>query len=103
MGDVFNAIGRPHWRVDAIGKTTGKAVFAADLSAPGMLWGKVLLARRPHARIISIDTTRARALPGVHAVLTAHDLAFDRVFGVVIRNQTVLAIDKVRYYGDGVA
>ncbi|MBM3288497.1 MAG: hypothetical protein FJY88_14295, partial [Candidatus Eisenbacteria bacterium] len=55
-----HAIGRPHWRVDGIGKVTGRALFGADLGAPGMLWGKVLLARRPHARVLSIDASRAK-------------------------------------------
>ena len=103
MADAFNTIGKPHWRVDGIAKVTGRARYAADLGAPGMLFGRVLLARRPHARIVSLDTSAARALPGVHAVLTAADLPFARVFGVVIQNQPVLAGDKVRHYGDAIA
>jgi CO/xanthine dehydrogenase Mo-binding subunit len=103
MGERFRTIGQPAWRVDGIGKVTGRSRFAADLAAPGMLWGAVLLAGRPHARILSIDTSAARALPGVQAVLTASDLHHERLFGVVIRNQPVLAVDKVRQYGDGVA
>jgi CO/xanthine dehydrogenase Mo-binding subunit len=100
---LTNAIGRPHWRVDGVAKVTGRARFAADLSASGMLWGGVLLARRPHARILSIDTSAARALEGVRAVMTADDLPNARVFGVVIQNQPVVAFDRVRYFGDGVA
>ncbi len=103
MGDEFQAIGRPHWRVDGIGKVTGRARFGADLSLPGMLWGKVLLARRPHARIRSIDTDKARRVPGVRVVLTAADLPFEKFFGVVIKNQPILAVDRVLHYGDGVA
>jgi CO/xanthine dehydrogenase Mo-binding subunit len=103
MGDEFGTIGRRHWRVDGIGKVTGRAVFAADLAVPGMLWGKVLLARRPHARIVAIDTRRAVELPGVRAVLTAEDLPHAKVFGVVVQNQPVLAFTKIRQYGDAVA
>lgn len=103
MGERFGTIGQPAWRVDGIGKVTGRSRFAADLAAPGMLWGAVLLAGRPHARILSIDTSAARVCPGVHGVITAHDILHERLFGVVIRNQPVLAVDKVRQFGDGVA
>ncbi|MBD3336004.1 MAG: molybdopterin-dependent oxidoreductase [Candidatus Eisenbacteria bacterium] len=103
MGQSFHAIGRPHRRVDSLGKVTGRARFAADLDATGMLWGGVLLARRPHARIAAVETSRAREIPGVHAVLTAADLPHAKLFGVVIRNQPVLAEDRVRHYGDAVA
>ena len=100
---TLHTIGKPHWRVDGIDKVTGQARFADDLRAPGMLYGRVLIARRPHARIVSIDTSRALALPGVHAVLTADDLPCARVFGVIIKNVPVLADGRVRYWGDGVA
>ena len=103
MAHQNSALGRPHRRVDGLGKVTGKARYAADLSASGMLHGRILLARRPHARILAIDTRRARALTGVRAVLTADDLPAAKTFGVVIRNQPVLAIGKVRHFGDGVA
>jgi len=103
MEDEFSAIGRPHWRVDGIGKVTGRARFAADLSAPGMLWGRVLLGRHPHARILSIDPSRAKALVGVRAVLTADDLPFEKLFGTVIPDQPVLAFEEVCQYGDAVA
>jgi CO/xanthine dehydrogenase Mo-binding subunit len=102
MGDGYHAIGRPHWRVDGIGKVTGRARFAADLRAPGMLVGKVLIARRPHARIVRFDLSRAAASPGVRALLTAADLPLAKFFGVVIQNQPILAVDRVRHYGDGV-
>jgi CO/xanthine dehydrogenase Mo-binding subunit len=103
MAERFQTIGRPAWRVDGIGKVTGRSRFADDITAPGMLWGAVLLARRPHARILSIDVSKARETPAVKAVLTADDLPAERLFGVVIRNQPVLAFGKVRHYGDGVA
>jgi len=99
----LSAIGQPHWRVDGIGKVTGRARFAADLGAPGMLWGGVLLGRHVHARVIRIDTSRASALSGVHAVMTADDLPHARAFGVVVPHQPVLASDRVRHYGDAVA
>jgi len=67
-----------------------------------MLVGGVLTARRPHARIVAIDDSAARALSGVKAVLRAEDLSFARAFGVVVPHQPVLAWDRVRQYGDGV-
>jgi CO/xanthine dehydrogenase Mo-binding subunit len=103
MSEEASVIGRPHWRVDGIGKVTGQARFAADLSAAGMLWGGVLLARRPHARLLSVDPSPARAICGVHAVVTGADLPFARTFGTVIQHQPVIVFDRVRHYGDGVA
>ena len=55
-------------------KVTGRAQFAADTTMPGMIWGKVLRSPHPHARIKSIDTSKAEALPGVKAVVTAKDI-----------------------------
>src|SRR5690349_11850558 len=67
-----------------------------------MLWAKVLRSPLPHARIVSIDTSRARSLPGVHAVLTGQDLPAVRV-GRSHRDMPVLARDKVRFIGEKVA
>ena len=89
-------------RIDGIEKVTGAARYAADVSRPGMLWAKVLRSPLPHARIVAIDTTRALALPGVHAVLTAADLPDCRV-GRSMRDMPVLARDKVRFVGEKVA
>jgi len=91
------------WRVDAFGKVTGRAKFAADYNAGHQLYGKVLRSKYPHARIRRIDTSKARQLDGVEAVLTARDIPGEKVFGVVVKNQAILAVDKVRYLGDGVA
>ena len=57
-------------RVDGLEKVTGRAEFVADVSLPGMLWGAILRSPHPHARIRAIDTSRARKLPGVRAVVT---------------------------------
>lgn len=103
MGEEFRTIGQSHWRVDAIGKVTGRARFAADLTAPGMLWGGVFRADRPSARIDRLDLEAARAVPGVRAVLTVADLPNARTFGVVIQNQPVLVEERVRQFGDGIA
>ena len=63
-------IGQRTIRPDGMDKVTGRAQFAADTTMPGMIWGKVLRSPHPHARIRAIDVSKARALPGVKAVLT---------------------------------
>src|SRR5437764_9121095 len=60
-------------RPDGVDKGTGRAAFGADMTMPGMLWGKVKRSPHAHARIVSIDTSKAAALPGVKAVVTAAD------------------------------
>jgi CO/xanthine dehydrogenase Mo-binding subunit len=96
-------IGRGERRVDALGKVTGRAKFAADYDAGHQLYGEVLRAKHPHAWIRGIDVTKARQLEGVEAVLTAQDIPGDKTFGIVEKNQAILAVDRVRYLGDGVA
>ncbi|MGD0261142.1 MAG: xanthine dehydrogenase family protein molybdopterin-binding subunit [Verrucomicrobiota bacterium] len=96
-------IGKGERRVDALGKVTGRAKFAADYNAGHQLYGKVLRAAYPHARILGIDTAAAKRLEGVEAVLTAQDIPGEKVIGIVVKNQAILAFDKVRYLGDGLA
>jgi CO/xanthine dehydrogenase Mo-binding subunit len=96
-------IGKPERRVDALGKVTGAAKYAADYGVAHQLWGMVLRAKLPHARIHRIDTSKAKQLDGVEAVLTASDIPGEKVFGIVVKNQAILAVNKVRYLGDGVA
>src|SRR4029079_13682559 len=67
-------IGQRTIRPDGMDKVTGRAQFAADTNMPGMIWGKVLRSPHPHARIKSINTAKAEALPGVKAVVTARDI-----------------------------
>jgi CO/xanthine dehydrogenase Mo-binding subunit len=91
-------------RVDAPAKVTGTARYTADVRLPGMLHAKVLRSPHAHARLVSVDASRARALPGVYAVLTRDEL--DGVapgYGYFIKDQPVVAVDKVRYAGDVVA
>lgn len=99
----LHIVGKGERRVDAFGKVTGKAKFAADYNVGQQLVGKVLRAKHPHARILRIDVAKAKQLDGVEAVLTAEDIPGEKVFGIVIKNQAILASDKVRYLGDGVA
>src|SRR5438105_8582668 len=69
----LRVVGTRPIRPDGVDKVTGRAAFGADMTMPGMLWGKVLRSPHAHARIRSIDTSRATALPGVKAVVTAAD------------------------------
>jgi CO/xanthine dehydrogenase Mo-binding subunit len=102
MKNTYDVVGRGVPRVDGEEKVTGRAEYVADVKLPGMLHGAVLRSPYPHARIRRIDTSRARNLPGVRAVVTADDTP-KRAWGAFVRDQPVLAIDKVRYVGEEVA
>jgi CO/xanthine dehydrogenase Mo-binding subunit len=103
MIEKHKIIGKPERRVDSWGKVTGRAKYADDYNVGHQLFGKVLRSKYPHAIIKRIDTSKAKALPGVKAVLTAKDIPGSKVFGIVVKNQQILAEDRVRYLGDGVA
>jgi CO/xanthine dehydrogenase Mo-binding subunit len=87
------------WRVDGNAKVSGQAAYSADASMEGMLWAAFVDSPVPHASIVSIDTTVARAMPGVHAVLTGRDIG-ERFFGRRFFDWPVLAIDRVRFIGE---
>lgn len=95
-------VGKDVPRTDAVAKVTGAAQYVADINLPGMLHAAVLRSPHPHARIISIDTSAAAAMPGVKAVATGADTA-KRKWGAFRPDLYPLAIDKVRYVGDEVA
>jgi CO/xanthine dehydrogenase Mo-binding subunit len=88
--------------VEGYGKVSGQTKYAADLAFDGLLWAKVLRSSVPHARIVHIDTSKAKALKGVQAVLTGADVK-DIYVGTRVKDQPVLACDKVRMAGDAVA
>lgn len=98
----YQIIGSRQNRVDALGKVTGAAKYAADYNLPFQLFGAVKYAEYPHAIINTIDTTKADKLPGVVAVLTYRDIPGKNHFGL-IPNIRILADDKTRYLGDIVA
>jgi CO/xanthine dehydrogenase Mo-binding subunit len=100
----YKIVGKPVPRVDGRVKVTGSAVFADDLVQPGMLYGKLLRSPFAHARIKSIDTTRAEKLPGVRAVITGKDFPGIAVgFMKTYADRPPIALDKVRHYGEAVA
>ena len=96
-------IGESVRRPDGAAKVRGDFAYSSDLRADGMLWGATARSPHPYARIASIDTTEARAMPGVHAVLTYADVPGRNLYGLEIQDQPVLAHDVVRYWGEAVA
>src|SRR5947209_10157702 len=110
--DALKVVGTRPIRPDGVDKVTGRANFGADTTMPGMLWGKVLRSPHAHARIKSIKTAKALALPGVRAVVTAADFpdipseeAFVGEGPMNFRDlsRNCLARDKVLYDGHAVA
>lgn len=100
----LSIVGRSPSDIDGAAKLSGRARYMSDFALPGMLYGKILHSPVPHARIRGIDVSAALAEPGVAAIVTGADLdGLDPHYGINIRDQPVLAIDKVRYVGDAVA
>jgi xanthine dehydrogenase D subunit len=96
-------VGESIRRPDGGPKVRGSFVYSSDLHVEGMLWGATVRSPHPYARIISIDTSEARAMPGVHAVLTHRDVPGKLLYGLEFEDQPVLASDVVRYWGEAVA
>lgn len=103
MAQQLNVIGKPNRKVDALQKVTGQTLYAADMVLPRLLHCKILRSIHPHARLKSIDTSAAEALPGVMAIITGRDLP--NKFGIlpVSEDEESLAVEKTRYVGDPVA
>ena len=103
-------VGKSIKRLDALGKVTGQTIYPGDRTYSDELWLKALFARRPHARVVSIETEQAKALPGVIDVLTAKDVPVNQ-YGLQVPDQPVLCGpgsnkkggDIVRFVGDQVA
>jgi len=95
-------IGEAAVRIDGVEKVTGAATYAADLVRPNTLHTRILRSPWPHAQIVSLDVSRARRLPGVHAVLTGADVP-DVLVGRSMRDMPVLARERVRFVGEKVA
>ncbi|HIG41963.1 MAG: xanthine dehydrogenase family protein molybdopterin-binding subunit [bacterium] len=98
----YEQIGKPLGRVEGPEKVTGTTLYPGDIRLPGMLVGKCLRSPYPHARILSIDTSAAIELPGVHAVITAKDLP-DHKVGRMLRDFEPLATDRVLFVGQKIA
>jgi CO/xanthine dehydrogenase Mo-binding subunit len=102
-GAAPTPIGEPVPRRDGVAKVTGTAVYATDVSLPGLAHAKVLRSPYAHARIRSVDVAAARAHPGVIAVVTAGDLAdVELVYGHAVADHPLIAVDVVRFAGEPV-
>lgn len=103
----YNTIGKSIRRIESEAKVKGTLKYLTDLQFIGMLHGKILRSPTAHANIRSIDARKAQALPGVIAVLTRDDVIgnpnYESHYGPVLMDQTIVALDKVRYVGDPVA
>ncbi len=99
----FGVVGRALRKVDGLAKATGQAVYTDDIVLPGMLHAKILRSPHAHAKIRSIDSSKALALEGVKAVITGADMPTK--YGVIpwTPDENALATDKVRFIGDEVA
>jgi len=99
----FTMLGRRNRRVEGLRKSTGAEIYTDDLVFPGMLHGKILRSTEAHANIVSIDTSKAEALEGVHGVVTGADMPL--AYGIIpwTRDEHALCVDKVRFIGDAVA
>jgi CO/xanthine dehydrogenase Mo-binding subunit len=98
----FKVVGKPLPRLDGPDSVTGRAIYTVDVALPEMLHIKLFRSDLPHAKIRRLDVSRARALNGVAAVLTADDVPAKR-FGFGVQDEQLLADDKVRYVGDVIA
>ncbi|HEU4344506.1 MAG TPA: xanthine dehydrogenase family protein molybdopterin-binding subunit, partial [Candidatus Binatia bacterium] len=99
---AYKTVGKPVPRSEGPEKVTGKTRYAADIDIPGALWGKILRSPLPHAQILNIDTSKARQLPGVHAVISGIEIP-PVLTGLRMKDMPVLARDRVRYVGEPLA
>src|SRR5438445_1911918 len=89
-------VGQPVGKLEGLGKVSGQARYSGDVTLPGLVWGKALRSPLPHARILRIDTSKAKALAGVLAVLTAQDLP-NILVGRRMFDMPVLERDRFRF------
>ena len=98
----FKVVGTSPARMGGVERVVGKGVYGIDLMVKDQLHGAILRSQYAHAKIVSIDTSEAKKIPGVHAVVTADD-APDVRYGRSYLDRYILARNKVRYMGDPVA
>jgi CO/xanthine dehydrogenase Mo-binding subunit len=99
----YRFVGRALRRSDGEEKVTGQALYTVDIALPGMAHGKILRSPYAHAKLLRVDASKAEKHPGVYAVITREDQRQLAMFGATYKDQTVVAVDKVRYVGDPVA
>jgi len=101
---AYTVAGTDARRVDGIEKVTGKALYTGDLQLPGMAYAKILRSPLAHARLVKVDASNAMGMNGVIATLTRDDIKdLNYKYGATYKDQSIVAVDKVRYVGDPVA
>jgi xanthine dehydrogenase molybdenum-binding subunit len=106
MAKELTIVGKRHPKIDGWERVSGKAEYASDIYLPGMLYGKILRSPHPHAKVVNIDVEKARALPGVKAVLTPKDIvAFSwyQAPGLLHKDDMPILAEIARFAGDDVA
>jgi 4-hydroxybenzoyl-CoA reductase subunit alpha len=98
----YSTVGQSVPRVDGLAKVTGEAIYTADIYMKGMIHGRILRSPHPHAKILNIDSSRAKRLPGVRAIVTGADTPALK-YGPTTPDKHCLAVDRVRYVGDEIA
>ena len=102
--DTYSIVGKPIPQRDAIEKVKGAAVYTSDMKMSGMLHGKILRSKIPHARILNVDVSKAEKLKGVRAVITAKDTPMIKYsISPTWADKLILVNHKVRYIGDEIA
>ncbi|MEI7988553.1 MAG: molybdopterin cofactor-binding domain-containing protein [Chloroflexota bacterium] len=98
----LNVVGKSVPRIDAHEKVTGAAIYVDDMQfGPGLLFGKIVRSKVPHAIIKKLDVSKVLAYPGVKAVVTGKDTP--KPFGLYLKDRTIFVTDRVRYVGDAIA
>ncbi|NMB88314.1 MAG: hypothetical protein GYA17_08125, partial [Chloroflexi bacterium] len=99
----IESVGKPARRVDALEKVLGTAKFVGDYRLPNMLYARTLRSDLPHARIRHLDVSPALKVPGVLAVVTSDDFVEHGHYGFPVKDAYMIAYQKVRYVGEGIA
>jgi CO/xanthine dehydrogenase Mo-binding subunit len=97
------AIGESVPMLDSVARVTGAVEYMVNLRLPNMLVGKIVRSQSPHAKLLKVDTTNALSVPGVVAILTGQDLGPNAFYGAMMKDQGVVAVDRVRFVGEPVA
>src|SRR6185436_6310452 len=100
----LKVVGTNAQRVDAIEKVSGKAIYTSDIQLPGMAHARILRSPVAHAKLVKVDAAKAKEFPGVIATLTRDAIqGLNYQYGATYKDQSIVAVDKVRYAGDPVA
>jgi len=89
--------------LDSVARVTGAVDYMINMQLPNMLYGKIVRSQSPHAKLLKVDVSNAMQVPGVVAILTGEDLGENAFYGVAIKDQGVVAVDRVRYVGEPIA